>query len=382
MDTTAQDEKRRQCLLDAMENPDSFSEEEIRSLARDPENREDTRILLECREVLARQHMNTPDTAKLWNDFHQKKMHKNRSQHQLLTGMLIGAAASILLFIGGYLWFHSSSSVSQTTPIVAFAATPLPQEVILSTGNGLMVSLSDHHADSTLKKSGILRQEEGLNYRQTATQPEIHSLTTPRGGYFQLTLEDGTQVWLNAESRLTYPSRFTDNKREVELQGEGFFKVAHDTHRPFIVKAGKITTEVLGTEFNVRTYSPDDSHITLLKGSVRVKNNISQKETVILPGEDAFLQPNGEIEVTRVDTDNYYLWTEGYFYFDNESLMEIMRDLGRWYNVRIEFNNPEAMNYRLHFLAERDQKIEEALKLLNSLKKIKATYTGDKIIIE
>lgn len=381
MDTATQDEKRRHRLLDAMENPDSLSEEELCSFARDPENLKDARILMEYREVIARHKTNPPDVIRTWNDFRQKKIQHKRSH--LLTGIFIGAAASILLFLGGYFWFQfQQSSLSRNCPIVAFAANPLPQEVVLSTGNGLMISLSDRQSDSTLQKSGILRQEEGLNYRQAAPQIEMHSLTTPRGGYFQLTLEDGTEVWLNAESRLTYPSRFTGNQRIVELQGEGYFKVARNTRRPFIVKAGKTTTEVLGTEFNVRTYSPDDSHITLLKGSVKVKNNISQKETVIHPGEDAYLQQDGNIKVTRVDTDNYYLWTQGYFYFDDETLMEIMRDLGRWYNVRIEFNNPEVMNYRLHFLAERDQKIEEAIKLLNSLKKVKATYTGNKIVIE
>lgn len=381
MDTATQDEKRLHRLLDAMENPDSLREEELCSFARDPENREDARILMEYREVMARHKTTPPDAIRTWNDFRQKKIRRNRSN--LLTGMFIGAAASVLLFLGGYFWFQfQPSPLSRNCPIVAFTANPLPQEVVLSTGNGLMISLSDRQSDSTLQKSGILRQEEGLNYRQAAPRIEMHSLTTPRGGYFQLTLEDGTEVWLNAESRLTYPSRFTGNQRIVELQGEGYFKVARNTRRPFIVKAGKTTTEVLGTEFNVRTYSPDDSHITLLKGSVKVKNNISQKETVIHPGEDAYLQQDGNIKVTRVDTDNYYLWTQGYFYFDDKTLMEIMRDLGRWYNVRIEFNNPEVMNYRLHFLAERDQKIEEAIKLLNSLKKVKATYTGDKIVIE
>ncbi len=94
------------------------------------------------------------------------------------------------------------------------------------------------------------------------------------------------------------------------------------------MKSGDITTEVLGTEFNVRLTSLDDLHVTLLKGSVKVKNKDSYSEVVIQPGQDAHLQGDGTFNVREVDTDNYYLWTEGYFYFDNESVVEIMRELG------------------------------------------------------
>lgn len=245
-----------------------------------------------------------------------------------------------------------------------------------------MVSLSAPQADSLLRETGITRGEEELDYQQTIRETEIHTLTTPRCGAYQLRLADGTQVWLNAESRLKYPSRFTGEQRVVELEGEGYFKVTPDSQRPFIVKSGDITTEVLGTEFNVRTYVPDDSHVTLLKGSVKVKNTDSSSEVVIQPGEDAHLQGDGTFDVREVDTDNYYLWTEGYFYFDNESVVEIMRELGRWYNIRVEFENPRAMNYRLHFLAERDQKIEEVLQLLNMLGKVQATYENNKISVK
>ena len=113
-----------------------------------------------------------------------------------------------------------------------------------------------------------------------------------------------------------------------------------------------------------------------------MKNVSSSSEVVIRPGEDAHLQGDGTFDVREVDTDNYYLWTEGYFYFDNETVVEIMRELGRWYNIRVEFENPQAMNYRLHFLAERDQKIEEVLQLLNMLGKVQATCENNKISVK
>ena len=219
-----------------------------------------------------------------------------------------------------------------------------------------------------------------LNVGMAELDAEGRGISRATDYYF--VLEDGTEVWLNAESSLRYPNRFEGSRREVELQGEGFFKVARDTARPFVVKAGGLVTEVLGTEFNVRTYKREDSHVTLLKGSVRVKEEGQAEGVIIQPGEDARWRGDGTFEVKEVDTDNYYLWTEGYFYFDNEPLVEIARELGRWYNADVVFNNPDAMAYRLHFLAEREQSVEEVLGLLNLMGKVKATFSNNKIVIE
>ena len=213
-------------------------------------------------------------------------------------------------------------------------------------------------------------------------QKDLVECFIPTAEIRELTLPDGTRVMLNSRSTLLYPEQFAGKTRSVYLIGEANFQVKPDEKHPFIVKANDFQITALGTEFNVRTYVPDDSHVTLLKGSVKVKNTDSSSEVVIQPGEDAHLQGDGTFDVREVDTDNYYLWTEGYFYFDNESVVEIMRELGRWYNIRVEFENLRAMNYRLHFLAERDQKIEEVLQLLNMLGKVQATYENNKISVK
>ena len=357
-------------------------QEELDAILDDPKELEDARLLGDYRQAFARRHASLkPDVNKEWNNFRQSRISGKNKGKQLWIGISIGVAASVLLFFSWQM-FNRTSLVPVNQPIVAFTASTQSQEVLLSTGDGRMVSLSAPQADSLLRETGITRGDEELDYQQTIRETEIHTLTTPRCGAYQLRLADGTQVWLNAESRLKYPSRFTGEQRVVELEGEGYFKVTPDSKRPFIVKSGDITTEVLGTEFNVRTYVSNDSHVTLLKGSVKVKNVSSSSEVVIRPGEDAHLQGDGTFDVREVDTDNYYLWTEGYFYFDNETVVEIMRELGRWYNIRVEFENPQAMNYRLHFLAERDQKIEEVLQLLNMLGKVQATYENNKISVK
>ncbi|BEI57939.1 hypothetical protein GCM10007041_16130 [Butyricimonas faecihominis] len=377
-----QDMKNKKDLLDALDDPGSLSQEELDAILDDPKELEDARLLGDYRQAFVRCHASLkPDVNKEWNNFRQSRISGKNKGKQLWIGISIGVAASVLLFFSWQM-FDRTAPVPVNQPIVAFTASSQSQEVLLSTGDGRMVSLSAPQADSLLRETGITRGEEELDYQQTIRETEIHTLTTPRCGAYQLRLADGTQVWLNAESRLKYPSRFTGEQRVVELEGEGYFKVTPDSQRPFIVKSGNITTEVLGTEFNVRTYVPDDSHVTLLKGSVKVKNTDSSSEVVIQPGEDAHLQGDGTFDVREVDTDNYYLWTEGYFYFDNESVVEIMRELGRWYNIRVEFENLRAMNYRLHFLAERDQKIEEVLQLLNMLGKVQATYENNKISVK
>ena len=213
-------------------------------------------------------------------------------------------------------------------------------------------------------------------------KPEIHTLTTPMGAFYQVELSDGTQVWLNAESRLVYPNFFTSKERVVELSGEGFFKVAYDAERPFKVKANNIVTEVLGTEFNMRIYSQADLHVTLIRGSVKVKEEQSQSEVVIRPGEDAFLKLDGSFGVQEVDIDGYYLWTEGFFYFDKESLVEIMRDLGRWYNVKVIFRNKAVMENRLHFFAQRDKPLNNAIKLLNMMGVAKFSVKDNIIFVD
>ena len=378
-----QDMKNKKDLLDALDDPDSLSQEELDAILNDPNEQEDARLLGNYRQAFVRRHASLkPDVNKEWNNFRQSTISSRSKGKQLWVGITIGVAASVFLFLGWQMFHQIPLQSPVNQPIVAFTASTQSQEVLLSTGDGRMVSLSAPQADSLLRATGITRGEEELDYQQTIRETEIHTLTTPRCGAYQLRLADGTQVWLNAESRLKYPSRFTGEQRVVELEGEGYFKVMPDTKRPFIVKSGNITTEVLGTEFNVRTYVSDDSHVTLLKGSVKVKDVSSSSEVVIRPGEDAHLQGDGTFDVREVDTDNYYLWTEGYFYFDNETVVEIMRELGRWYNIRVEFENPQAMNYRLHFLAERDQKIEEVLQLLNMLGKVQATCENNKISVK
>ncbi len=218
------------------------------------------------------------------------------------------------------------------------------------------------------------------------TYPKVNSattirniLTTPVNATAEVTLSDGTMVTVNAGSKLVYPQSFSGTTREVELQGEAYFKVHHDAKHPFVVKANGITTKVLGTEFNIRSRSANDTHVTLLQGSVLVSSAVTAKR--LKPGEDASFK-EGRVAVRSVDTEEYTAWKNGEFYFDNETLLDIAKEIGKWYHVSVIFLSPAKMQTRLFFAAPRDGGIEELLEVLNGLDKAKFTYHNGQVIIE
>ena len=198
----------------------------------------------------------------------------------------------------------------------------------------------------------------------------------------QIILPDGTKVWLNHSSILKYPKKFTEKKRVVELEGEAYFKVAKDPERPFIVKTKTVQTRVLGTEFNIRSYTPEDTHVVLINGKVEVSNTKGGSYTRLYPGEDAHLQSDGNFILAEVDLDSYVYWKDGYFYFDNVTLKDIMQNLGRWYNVNIEFRNKEAMEYKMHFISDRTKDLEHTISLLNRMKKVTVTLQGNTLTVD
>ena len=166
------------------------------------------------------------------------------------------------------------------------------------------------------------------------SQPETISynkMSTPRGGQYQLTLPDGSVIWLNAESSITYPTVFSGNERKVSITGEVYFEVVKDKSKPFKVIAGDQQIEVLGTHFNINAYK-DEDHVktSLLEGSVKVNQQI------LKPGE-AF--QNGKVNATNVAQD--IAWKNGIFNFNNQSLAQVMRQLARWYNLEVVY--PEGV---------------------------------------
>lgn len=165
---------------------------------------------------------------------------------------------------------------------------------------------------------------------------EMNTLYTPAGQRAQLTLQDGTEVWLNAKSKLTYPARFTGDKREVTVEGEAFFKVAKDLDRPFIVSADAVEMKVLGTQFNVSCY-PATGYVqtSLLEGSVRVFFRDREEEGVTLKPDQQVTVRNGKMKVEPIGMKDHFLWRDGIYAFENEPLMSILEKLELYYDIQI-----------------------------------------------
>lgn len=339
------DENKISRTLDAMQHPEKFSAEELQLLLADDECLQVCRDILDSKEALARKYAPAPDVEEEWTKFLASHPEAKKPSITVkptrivrLSVVLTVAASLILIFL-----LH----ISGENTYKVFESNTLVQEITINTYQG------------------------------------IHTLSVPRGKKKQIALADGTQVWLNAESSLEYPETFKGQERRVvHLKGEAYFEVAKDTIHPFIVETELLETSVLGTSFNVRTYSPRDTHVTLVEGSVKIKNAKLKDEILMKPGENVTLLENGKLSVSRVeDASAFKSWTKGTFYFDNTELVEIMRELGRWYNIDVIFTNKEAMQYRLHFQADRNSTLPQVLELLNYLQKVNARMENDKIIV-
>ncbi len=277
-----------------------------------------------------------------------------------------GIAAVLALMLGYHYWSGLQESVPVNVNADSFAihVPDSVDEVTVTTADG---------------RTRHVQEEMALNKSAEAITPaQLMALSVPRGQDYHLTLADGTQVWLNAESRLEFPDRFNGETREVRLRGEAYFEVKKDAKRPFIVHTDYLTTRVLGTSFDVRAYSRRDVSVTLVSGRVQV--NAGDLSRVLSPGEQAALT-GSQLAVKAVDTYPITQWKEGFFYFDNQSLFFIMQELSKWYGVNVSFDDRSKMNVRLHFVVERSKSLREAVANLNALGVVHAEVDGNMVII-
>lgn len=224
------------------------------------------------------------------------------------------------------------------------------------------------------------------NNQATAVAPpkeniKMLAVETTHGQDKNITLPDGSHVWLNADSQLTYPSQFADGKREVRIHGEGYFEVRHDPRRPFVVTTDYFTTTVLGTVFNINAYNRKDACVVLISGRVSVSSGDPTIQYVIKPGQKAVCGNDGAWSVTRINTYPYTQRKAGFFYFDQQPLHDIMAEIGRWYRRTVVFENTDAANMRLHFVAERNDKLENVIESLNRMDGISVSLEKGGIII-
>ncbi|HJD74580.1 MAG TPA: FecR domain-containing protein [Bacteroides reticulotermitis] len=368
-----------------------MNKEDVIPQSMEPDNNmeQDARLLFTCEQAMLRKKYPQPSVDTEWGKFRKetiaseiekpavavqkKKSHKTR---YFVLGSLSGIAATLLLVIG-FQWQADKAN----QPIMIFTAEETTPQVTLGTDlqpQGVAIAEIKKEAAQNI----IIKPHE-VDFRQVAASPKYiptQVITTPRGKDYQVILNDGTEVLLNAESKLTFPRKFTGSRRVVKLEGEAYFKIAKNEQMPFIVETERTSTRALGTEFNVKAYKNTESHVTLINGSVVVNMPEINKEVTLVPGQEVVVDQE-VFKVKDVDVNYYVQWKDGYFYFDNVPLVEVLCDLGRWYNVNIEIEKPSLMSYRLHFIADRKAAIDEVVENLNSFSYLSAIKTGNKITI-
>lgn len=296
-------------------------------------------------------------------------------------------AASILLFLMiGLFAVNKFKKEPLKVKAENFDLAPGGNKATLTFADGSKIDLTTAK-NGTLKAqpgSHIIKQNEQLTYataaEKKATEVTYNTLTTPRGGQYHVTLADGTKVWLNAASSLRFPTAFTGSERVVELTGEAYFEVVHDSKQPFKVKTANQIIQDIGTRFNVNCYTDEDAAATtLVEGSVKIL--AAKGETMIKPGQQYLLKTSGVAELKGdVDIDEVTAWKNGMFQFNNADIKTIMRQVSRWYNVDVEYSGQvPASTY--HGRISRNSNASAVLKILE-LSGIDFTIERGKIIVK
>lgn len=333
------------------------------------ENRKAYEDILDSEQQLLQfQELSQRDSTAAFHKL-RKRYHKDIRRGKLIRLLPYAAAVAILLaVIGIWLPFNREQ--------VELVEVEVEAELILPGGNRATLTLDDgREVVLSETRNGIVVGSEGITYIDGTsldiTPSEGFVLNTPKGGMYQVTLPDGTGVWLNANSTLKYPSRFDNDERLVELIGEAYFEVAPRENLvtrknvPFKVITPNQTVEVLGTQFNISAYLDDAStKTTLLEGAVRLGGD--GFDVILSPGEQGVLH-GGQFTVDVVEADDFIGWTKGEFIFNGIELRDAMKQISRWYDVAVEYEG-DVPQTNFYGSFSRSATLAEALEIFKEAK--------------
>ena len=317
----------------------------------------------------------------------EKNIYEQKSRRMTLRWSI---AASIILLVGlfvgrtinGVRDMHEeqelAKNVMQPGTLKAVLMMADGKEVVLEQGQNLNILLNERVRVATSNR-GIVYEEHGKG----VVTEEYNKLTTPIGGEYSLVLSDGTKVFLNADSELKYPVEFSDGKRIVDLKGEAYFEAHKDSLRPFVVRVNGAEVTVLGTSFNVNTYGDDGQiYTTLVNGAVRVSSVKNGQAEVLKPGMQSVMDvQSGQLTVREVDVEPYVAWREGRFVFRAMTLDLIMRQLQRWYDFEVFYQNPELKDYEFRGVIKRDMDLDKVLSVIKVTTNVDFEVKGKVITI-
>ncbi|MGV3764611.1 MAG: FecR family protein [Chitinophagaceae bacterium] len=313
------------------------------------------------------------------------------------------AVAAVLLAVVGLAAFFLWPAANEGDFIAEVRKQVVPGDVLpggdkatLTLEDGTVIVL-DTAANGMLMAAGkqVRKSSSGellyTSVGDTEATPAMHTLSTPRGGQFRLVLPDGSIVFLNAASSVTFPSFFTGNTREVAVTGEAYFEVAQKmagTQKiPFTVNvrsaAGKekARVEVLGTHFNIMGYDDEAQMVTtLLEGAVKVVSAGSNETRLLAPGKQSVLNPEtGTQRVSDANEEQAVAWKNGYFYYERADVRTIMRQLERWYNIAVEYKSIPSKKFS--GTLPRKEKVSKVLEMLELTGNVTFKIEGDKVIV-
>ncbi len=299
-------------------------------------------------------------------------------------GVRYAAVVLVLLSAGVYYWWNSEEVREEVPVLYQIAAGTTGARLTL--GDGSVVDVLKDRAVELKEVDGtkIVTDSIGIDYstQETVDTAEVmNTVQTLTGMEYMLTLSDGTRVFLNAETKLKFPTKFRKEERVVVLEGEAYFEVRKDATHPFIVKANDVDVKVLGTSFNLRSYSDENSiATTLVSGKVAVSAGENSEE--IVPGEQAvYMKETGKMEVKPIDVTLYTAWHTGKFIFRNETLEEMMSYLSRWYGVKYRFIDEGAKKLQIGARLDRYNNMNPIIEMLKKTGLVNITQVDNMLYI-
>lgn len=298
------------------------------------------------------------------------------------------AAVLVLCIVGMCFWMKVQEK-EEVCEVTQMTIEPGKMKALLVLDDGQKVELGHWETSKDLEKVGIVVMNDSsrieyIQDRKVGREEVMNKIIVPTGGEYNLILSDGTWVYLNAESTITFPKKFIGDKREVQLEGEAYFKVAASEERPFVVKTKDMDVLVTGTEFNVKAY-PDELNVqtTLLWGKVTVFSGFDKKEKVeIKPNQQAeWDRGNVKLQIREVDPDLFMAWKNGYFIFRQDKLEDIMRTLARWYDMEVIYLDESIKNMFFAGKLDRSENITPILNVLRATGKLTIEVNGKRIVL-
>jgi hypothetical protein len=378
-------------------NPEE--QQELRQAIADPSNAEVLKNWIADRwekEVLPEQ-LSPVQSKQLYEAIREGISPKKKTVYWSLASR-IAVAASIVVAISAtaYFWFanqpeHLQNQVSSAVEQIRDVKAPESTLATITLSNGQVIYIDSLSKGQLARYGGveIVKQDDGqVRYKKISEEVSNNILTNPKGSeVITITLADGTRIWLNAASCITYPTSFTKGERKVELSGEAYFEVAKNEKMPFIVNINnKAEVKVLGTEFNIKSY--DDEPViktTLVEGSVQVARkarNSNPEYFKLKPGEQASMNENGVFSISNVDIKESISWKEGIFYFNDTDLESIMKSLARWYDVEVNYRSKDLKELTFGAVISRRSNISNILNLMKMTGTVDFEISGKKIIVK